>query len=127
MEERKSSHYRWSCILQVRKKQMNIIEKLNEFTAGSAKSLKEQLVTISADTLGWLGVILIHLSTIPTLLAILTGLTEKTPPVDLVLFAWAGLFLFFVKAAISKDILNIVTIGLGFVIQAGLMALILFK
>ena len=43
------------------------------------------------------------------------------------LFAWAGLFLFFVKAAISKDILNIVTIGFGFVIQAGLMALILFK
>jgi len=127
MEERKSSHHWRSCILQVRKNQMNIIEKLNEFTAGSAKSLKEQLVTISADTLGWLGVILIHLSTIPTLLAILTGLTEKTPPVDLVLFAWAGLFLFFVKAAISKDILNIVTIGLGFVIQAGLMALILFK
>ena len=127
MEERKSSHHWQSCILQVRKNQMNIIEKLNEFTAGSAKSLKEQLVTISADTLGWLGVILIHLSTIPTLLAILTGLTEKTPPVDLVLFAWAGLFLFFVKAAISKDILNIVTIGLGFVIQAGLMALILFK
>jgi hypothetical protein len=127
MEAGKGCHHWWSCILQVRKKQMNIIEKLNEFTAGSAKSLKEQLVTISADTLGWLAVILIHLSTIPTLLAILTGLTEKTPPVDLVLFAWAGLFLFFVKAAISKDILNIVTIGLGFVIQAGLMALILFK
>ena len=106
---------------------MNIIEKLNEFTSDSAKTLKEQLVTVSADTLGWLAVILIHLSTVPTLLAILTGLTEKTPPVDLVLFAWAGLFLFFVKAAISKDILNIVTIGLGFVIQAGLMALILFK
>jgi hypothetical protein len=127
MEKRKSCHYWWTCILQVRKIKMNIIEKLNEFTAGSAKSLKEQLVTISADTLGWLAVILIHLSTIPTLVAILTGLTEKTPPVDLVLFTWAGLFLFFVKAAISKDILNIVTIGLGFVIQAGLMALILFK
>lgn len=127
MEERKSSHYRQSRILQVRKNQMNIFKTLNDFTSESAKSLKEQLVTISADTLGWLGVILVHLSTIPTLLAILTGLTEKTPPVDLVLFAWAGLFLFFVKAAISKDILNIVTIGLGFVIQAGLMALILFK
>lgn len=127
MEAGKGCSHRRPCILQIRKKQMNIIEKLNEFTAGSAKSLKEQLVTISADTLGWLAVILIHLSTVPTLLAILTGLTEKTPPVDLVLFAWAGLFLFFVKAAISKDILNIVTIGLGFVIQAGLMALILFK
>jgi len=106
---------------------MNIFKTLNDFTSESAKNLKEQLVTISADTLGWLAVILIHLSTVPTLLAILTGLTEKTPPVDLVLFAWAGLFLFFIKAAISRDILNIVTIGLGFVIQAGLMALILFK
>ena len=127
MEKRKGCYHWRPCILQVRKNKMNIIEKLNEFTAGSAKSLKEQLVTISADTLGWLAVILIHLSTIPTLIAILTGLTEKTPPVDLVLFAWAGLFLFFLKASISKDILNIVTIGLGFVIQAGLMALILFK
>jgi hypothetical protein len=106
---------------------MNIIKTLNDFTNESAKTLREQFVTVSADTLGWVAVILVHLATIPTLIAILTGLTEKTPPVDLVLFAWAGLFLFFVKAAISKDILNIVTIGLGFVIQAGLMALILFK
>ena len=61
------------------------------------------------------------------LIAILTGLTEKVPPVDLVLFMWAGLFLFFIKSAISKDLLNIVTIGLGFFVQAALMALILFK
>lgn len=127
MEARESGYHWQSRILQVRKTKMNIFKTLNDFTSESAKNLKEQIVTVSADTLGWLGVILIHLSTIPTLLAILTGLTEKTPPVDLVLFAWAGLFLFFVKAAISRDILNIVTIGLGFVIQAGLMALILFK
>lgn len=106
---------------------MNFIEKLNEFTNNSAKTLKEQLVTVSAETLGWVAVILIHLATIPTLIAILTGLTEKTPPVDLILLAWAGLFLFFVKATISKDILNIVTIGFGFFIQACIMALIIFK
>ena len=106
---------------------MNIIEKLNEFTSESAKTLKEQFVAVSAETLGWIAVILVHLATIPTLIAILTGLTEKTPPVDLVLLAWAGLFLFFVKATISKDLLNIVTIGFGFFIQACLMALIIFK
>jgi hypothetical protein len=106
---------------------MNIIEKINEFTSESARSMKEQLVTISAETLGWVAVILVHLATIPTLIAILTGLTEKSPPVDLVLLAWAGLFLFFVKATISKDLLNIVTIGFGFFIQACLMALIIFK
>ena len=106
---------------------MNIFKTLNDFTSESAKNLKEQLVTVSAETLGWVAVILVHLATIPTFVAILTGLTEKTPPVDLVLLAWAGLFLFFVKATISKDILNIVTIGFGFFIQACLMALIIFK
>jgi hypothetical protein len=127
MEERKSSHYRQSYILQVRKIKMNIFKTLNDFTSESAKNLKEQLITVSADTLGWVAVILLHLASIPTLIAILTGLTEKTPPVDLVLLAWAGLFLFFVKATISKDILNIVTIGFGFFIQACIMALIIFK
>jgi Co/Zn/Cd efflux system component len=127
MEKRTSSHHRQSYILQVRKTEMNIIKTLNEFTSDSAKNLKEQLITVSADTLGWVAVILVHLATIPTLIAILTGLTEKTPPVDLVLLAWAGLFLFFVKATISKDLLNIVTIGFGFFIQACLMALIIFK
>ena len=106
---------------------MNIIEKLNEFTNESAKSLREQFVAVSADTLGWVAVIMLHLATIPTLIAILTNITEKTPPVDLVLLAWSGLFLFFVKATISRDLLNIVTIGFGFFIQACLMALIIFK
>lgn len=90
-------------------------------------AIKEHFTKISADTMGWLAVILVHAATIPTLMAILTGLTEKTPPVDLVLLAWTGLFLFFVKATIAKDLLNIVTIGFGFFIQACLMALILFK
>jgi hypothetical protein len=49
------------------------------------------------------------------------------PPVDLVLFSWAGLFCFFLKAAIQKDFLNIVTIGFGFFVQAAMLALIVFK
>jgi hypothetical protein len=104
-----------------------IIEFFNKLFVDASTTIKTHLVTVSAETLGWIGVILIHLATIPTLLAILTGLTEKTPPVDLVLAMWAGLFMFFIKAAISRDLLNIVTIGLGFVIQATLMALIIFK
>ena len=91
------------------------------------KNIKEHAPNISAETLGWLAVVLLHLSTIPTLAAILTGLTEKMPPVDLVLFSWAGLFLLFCKATIQKDILNIVTIGFGFFVQAALLALIVFK
>jgi hypothetical protein len=91
------------------------------------KNIKEHAPNISAETLGWLAVVLLHLATIPTLAAILTGLTEKMPPVDLVLFSWMGLFFFFCKATIQKDILNIVTIGFGFFVQAALLALIVFK
>ena len=82
---------------------------------------------ISAETRGWLAAIALHAATVPTLLALLTGLTDTTPSVDVVLFMWLGLVLLFGRAVILRDLLNIVTIGLGFVIQAILMALILFK
>ena len=91
------------------------------------KNIKEHAPNVSAETMGWIAVIFMHIATIPTLLAVLTGLTEKMPPVDLVLFAWTGLFCFFVKATIQKDLLNIVTIGFGFFVQAALMAMIIFK
>lgn len=91
------------------------------------KNIKEHAPHISAETAGWVAVVLLHLATIPTLIAILTGLTEKMPPVDMVLFSWLGLFLFFIKAVIQKDLLNIVTIGFGFVVQSALMSLIIFK
>ena len=89
--------------------------------------LSTTFTKISAETLGWLAAIVIHASTIPTLLALMTGLSDRTPHLDVVLFAWAGLVLLFFRAVILKDILNIVTIGLGFIVQAVLMALILFK
>ena len=89
--------------------------------------IRENISHLSAETLGWVGVILIHLATIPTLVAVLTGLTEKLPPVDLILLMWGGLFMFFVRSVIAKDLLNIITIGFGFFVQATLMALIIFK
>jgi hypothetical protein len=91
------------------------------------QNIKEHAPHVSAETMGWIAVVLLHLATIPTMIAILTGLTEKMPPVDMVLFSWAGLFCFFLKAAIQKDFLNIVTIGLGFFVQAAMLALIVFK
>jgi len=91
------------------------------------QNVKEHAPHVSAETMGWIAVILLHLATIPTELAVLTGLTEKMPPVDMVLFSWAGLFCFFLKATIQKDLLNIDTIGLGFFVQAAMLALIVFK
>lgn len=82
---------------------------------------------ISAETLGWMSVIVLHASTVPSLLAVMSGLTDRLPGVDLVLLVWGGLTLMFIKAAVQKDMLNLVTIGLGFIVQAVLMALIFFK
>ena len=82
---------------------------------------------ISSETLGWLAAIVLHSATVPSLLAVMAGLTDRMPGVDLVLLVWTGLTLLFVKAAVQKDMLNVVTIGVGFIIQAVLMALIFFK
>jgi len=89
--------------------------------------LSDSLAKISADTLGWLAVLVLHASTIPTLLALLSGLSDHTPSLDVVLFLWTGLTLLFLRAIVLKDVLNIITIGTGFIVQAALMALILFK
>jgi len=89
--------------------------------------LTNSLAKISADTLGWLAALVFHASTIPTLLALLSGLSDRTPSLDVVLFLWTGLTLLFLRAIVLKDILNIITIGTGFIVQAVLMALILFK
>lgn len=89
--------------------------------------VKSKIGHISAETFGWLAAIVLHASTLPSLLAVMAGLTDRLPGVDLVLLVWTGLTLMFIKAAIQKDMLNIVTIGLGFILQAGMMALIFFK
>jgi hypothetical protein len=89
--------------------------------------LNNNLPRVSADTLGWLAVILIHCATIPTLLALLTGLSDNVPNLDIVLFMWAGLVLLFIRSVVLKDTLNIITIGTGFIVQAVIMAMILFK
>jgi len=89
--------------------------------------LNNNLPRVSADTLGWLAVILIHCATIPTLLALLTGLSDNVPNLDIVLFMWSGLVLLFIRSVVLKDTLNIITIGTGFIVQAVIMAMILFK
>jgi hypothetical protein len=87
----------------------------------------EHFKKISADTLEWLSIIVVHSATIPTLLALMTGLSDRTPPLDVVLFIWAGLVLLFGRAILLRNSLNIITNGIGFIAQAVIMAFILFK
>jgi hypothetical protein len=102
-------------------------EKIEKLIQNANLWLAMHLPKVSAETLGWLAIVLINCATIPTLLALLTGLSDNVPSLDIVLFMWAGLLLMLGRAVVLKDMLNIVTIGLGFMVQAVIMAMILFK
>ncbi len=78
-------------------------------------------------TLEWLAVVLLHAATIPTLLAGMSGLTDKMPPVDIVLFIWVALIVLFARARMLGDQTIMSTIGLGFFVQAVMMALLFFR
>jgi hypothetical protein len=82
---------------------------------------------LSAHTLGWLTIVLLHLSTAPTLLTVLMNKSDHLPSVDMVLFIWSGLITLFFKSLIERNFLYIATISLGFVAQTVIMSLILFK
>jgi hypothetical protein len=86
-----------------------------------------QLPRIGEETLGWLAVVILHSATLPSMLAYSQGLTNDYLPIDMVLLLWTGLMLLFIKAVIRKDMLNVITIGAGFAVQAGILALTLFK
>jgi len=104
-----------------------MIIKLETFLNSLRTWLEQHWPKVSAETLGWLAVVVIHCATIPTLLALLTGLSDTVPNLDIVLFMWTGLVLLFARAVVLKDMLNIVTVGAGFITQAVIMAMILFK
>jgi hypothetical protein len=110
---------------------MNYVEKLATFIQGLPLIIwtwiKEHLGHISAHTLGWLTIILLHLASIPTLLSVLMAQNDKLPSVDLMIFVWSGLITLFFKSLIERNFLYIATICLGFCAQTVIMSLILFK
>lgn len=81
----------------------------------------------TADMCEWLSIVILHAATIPTLLAVMSGLSDRMPPVDIVIFVWAALLLLFVRSTILRNTLNTITVGVGFIIQAILMALTFFS
>ena len=99
---------------------MITVEEVKLFVADKMKNL-------SAEMVGWLAVLFMHAATIPPIIGLLMGISDKMPSVDVVLFLWSGLILLYIKALINKDMLNIVTIGVGFIIQAGLLGFLVFK
>lgn len=103
------------------------MEKLDLILMTCKKFIAEKFSHLSSEAVGWLAIVFIHCATIPSVLSLMLGLSDKLPSLDVVMFAWGGLLLMFIKALIQRDMLNIITIGLGFFVQAFLLALVVFK
>ena len=88
---------------------------------------KAHLGHVSANTLGWVTIILLHLASVPTLVAVLLAQNDKLPSIDLMMFVWAALTTLFFKSLIEKNYLYIATNCMGFLAQTVLMGFILFK
>jgi hypothetical protein len=105
----------------------DVYSKVVEWSNTTMRIFVGKLKHVSIESLGWAAMLLLHAVTVPSLLGLMTGMTDATPPIDMILILWAGLALFYVKAIIQRDIVPIIIIGAGFVGQAILMALVFFK
>lgn len=83
--------------------------------------------TVSMQSLGWLAVVFMHCATIPPLVALMLGVSDHLPTIDVVLFVWAGLVLMFIKSVLTKDTLITITISAGFIVQSVLLGFLIFK
>ena len=106
---------------------MFIINYLKKVPHFFVTFLTIHLGKISAHTLGLLAILLMHLASIPTLLAVLMNHSDKLPPVDLMVFIYSALIALFFKSLLEKNFLYISAICLGFVGHTVIMSLILFK
>lgn len=89
--------------------------------------IQRHATRVSSETVGWLAVVFVHCATVPSLLGLILGVSDRLPSLDVVLFIWTGLLLMFFRALIMKDVLITITIGVGFIIQAGLLGFLVFK
>jgi hypothetical protein len=101
----------------------NFINKVD----GINKWFESTFKDVSTTAVSWVSIVLLHSAFIPTILSVSAGVADRMPTVDIVLFVWVGLLLNYIQSIIQKNILNVVTHGVGFFIQAVLLALVLFK
>lgn len=103
------------------------ISLIKEVGLSIYKFVADHIAQVSAHTLGWISIVLLHVASAPTLLAVLLTTGDKLPPVDLMIFIWAALITIFFKSLIERNFLYIATNCLGFCAQTVIMSLILFK
>lgn len=70
---------------------------------------------------GYLGIALIQGATLPSLIAVAAGWSTDLPPLSMVLMVWAGLALFLARSIYNRQMLYIVSEGVGITLQTALL------
>jgi hypothetical protein len=104
-----------------------VTDMIKAFVTKLWLEFKSSIRQVSIDGIGWTGLIALHAVTIPSMFGLMTGLTDDTPPIDMVIILWAAMALFYIKAILERNVVSLVIIGLGFIMQSILMALVFFK
>ena len=100
---------------------------MNEFTKEYFLTAYAWIVSKFGEVCGWLGLILIHGSTLPATYLAINGEATVLPPLSMVILIWSGLLLFFIRSAITKDKLYMISNGVGFFMQSIMLALLVLK
>ena len=99
----------------------NILKKRKE------NKMLDKIKNMAAPELaGWLAMVMLHSNTIPTTVGKILGYNSTMPPLSMVLLTWAGLALYLWRAVYQKDMLYIVSNGIGFMLNSVLLAIIVF-
>lgn len=91
------------------------------------KLVQEKFAGIGSNTLNWISIIIGHCIFLPSGLALLTGLTDRTPGLDIVILVQAMLMLSFIRSVATRDSIAAVLHGLGWFGQSLMLAMIVFK
>jgi hypothetical protein len=100
---------------------------MNPFTREYLMNVYAWFVSKFGEVCGWLGLILIHGSTLPATYLAIKGEATVLPPLSMVILIWSGLLLFFIRSAITKDKLYMISNGIGFFMQSIMLALLVLK
>ena len=77
------------------------------------------------NQLGWFAMVLIHTSSLPSVISNLVGASESLPPLSLVSMVWIGLLVLFAKACHDGDRLYTYGNGVGLFINTLTLACVI--
>lgn len=105
---------------------MNLFSSIETHLISLSKTTEEHFKHISAETLNILSIILLHAATLPSYMAMTSGIDPGTPDIDIVLLLWMGLATMFAQSLVRRDMIGLTVNAVGFMMQSMIMAMIFF-